>query len=59
MLSARVGKRMNDQYLISIIQTRKVSVKNWGDAEAEAKIWSLDERASGYSVSILPEEMKV
>ena len=58
MLSARVGKRMNDQYLISIIQTRKVSVKNWGDAEAEAEIWSLDERASGYSVSILPEEMK-
>jgi hypothetical protein len=43
------------QFSISIIQTRKTAAKTWEDAELEAEIWSLDEKAAGHSVSALQE----
>ena len=47
---------MNPQFSISIIQSRKTAANSWGDAEQEAEIWALDEKATGFSASILKED---
>lgn len=45
-------------FSISIIQSRKTLAHTWEDAELEAEIWSLDEKATGFSVSALMEDQQ-
>ena len=42
---------MSALFSISIIQSRKTAAPTWEDAETEAEIWALDEKATGFSVS--------